>query len=165
MDTIIIPDNDIYKLIQEKKLMPDDFATKLKLRPKRGHQECELDIQGNNEGTYCLILRISLYNTLDFSAILGYKVPKSNQLFRLRRYNGKSHEHTNHIEKEKFYDFHIHQATERYQKIGSDEDSYAEPTDRFIDINQAISCMFSDCGFKLPSSKQTKLFEGSGIWI
>jgi hypothetical protein len=29
----------------------------------------------------------------------------------LRRCNGKSHEHTNIIESDKFYDFHIHTAT------------------------------------------------------
>jgi hypothetical protein len=42
-----------------------------------------------------LVLRQSILNPLDFSIILAYRPPKSNQLFRLQRYNGKSHEHTN----------------------------------------------------------------------
>ena len=55
------------------------------------------------------------------------RVPQSNRVFRLRRYNGKSHEHTNPIEKEIFYDFHIHTATERYQVLeNKKEDTYAE---------------------------------------
>jgi len=55
---------------------------------------------------------------LDFSIILAYCPEASNQLFRLRRYNGKSHEHTNTIEADKFYNYHIHTATERYQELG-----------------------------------------------
>jgi hypothetical protein len=71
-----------------------------------------LDIKGADGGDYRLVLRQSILNPLDFSIILAYRPPKSNQLFRLQRYNGKSHEHTNPIEEETFYNFHIHQATE-----------------------------------------------------
>jgi hypothetical protein len=80
-------------------------------------------------------------------------------IFRLRRYNGKSHEHTNLIEDVSFYEYHIHQATERYQLLGAREDSYAEPTDRFSDFYQAVSCLMEDCGFEIPSGAQRSLFE------
>jgi hypothetical protein len=62
------------------------------------------------------------------------------------------------IEGEKFYNFHVHRATTRYQEIGSNEDSYAEPTDRFSDFNQALSCMLKECGFQNPSELQERLF-------
>ena len=65
-----------------------------------------------------IILRRNHINPLDFSVILAVRVPNSNQLFRLRRYNGNSHEHTNKIENEKLHDFHIHLATKRYQERG-----------------------------------------------
>jgi len=118
-----------------------------------------LDITGENESDFRLIFRQSLLNPLDFSIILAYRPSHSNILFRLRRYNGKSHEHTNIIEGETFYDYHIHQATERYQEIGAREDSYAEQTDRFSEFNQAISCLIMDCGLEIPSGTQRPLFE------
>jgi hypothetical protein len=124
-----------------------------------GHKERELDIKGADGEDYRLILRQSIFNPLDFSIILTYRPPKSNQLFRLQRYNGKSHEHTNPIEGETFYDFHIHQATEKYQEIGAREDTFAKPTDRFADFQQAIACMFKDCGFEMPFDSQGRLFE------
>ena len=96
---------------------------------------------------------------LIFRVILVYRPPTSNLIFRLRRYNGKSHEHTNTLEGNTFYDFHIHQATQRYQDIGGREDAFAEPTDRFADFQQAISCLFNDCAFQLPYDPQGRLFE------
>ena len=152
-------DQEIYHLIQERKPLPADYQTKIQTRPKSGHKERELDIEGGDGGDYRLILRQSTFNPLDFSVILAYRPPKSNQLFRLKRYNGKSHEHTNPIEGETFYGFHIHQATERYQEIGAREDTYAKPTDRFADFQQAITCMLKDCGFEIPLDSQGRLFE------
>ncbi len=154
----ILSDNDIERLVQEKKLLPSDYQSKIQVRPKRGHKERELDIKGEDGNDFRLILRQSLFNPLDFSVIMVYRPPQSNILFRLRRYNGKSHEHTNPIEGGMFYDYHIHQATERYQKIGAREDTYAEPTNRFSDFYQAISCIIDDCGFEIPSGTQRTLF-------
>ena len=156
----ILSDEDIASLTKENKTIPADYRRRIELRLKRGHKERELDVQGANGNEFRIILRQSLFNPLDFSVILTYMPPMSNQLFRLRRYNGKSHEHTNPIEGETFYGFHIHQATERYQQMGAKEDMYAEPTNRFSDFHQAISCMLRDCSFDIPSEPlQMKLFE------
>lgn len=151
-------DADIKALIEEKKTLPGDFRSKIRLRGKRGHKEQELDIQGATEHQFKLVLRQSNYNALDFSIILMFCPTGSNQLFRLRRYNGKSHEHTNAIESVKFYEYHIHTATVRYQELGMREDSYAEPSDRFSDLNTAINCMINDCGFEVPQDLQFRLF-------
>ena len=155
----IFSDQDISNLIRERKPLPDDYRTRIQARPKWGHKERELDIKGVDGGDYRLILRQSISNPLDFSIILAYRPPKSNQFFRLQRYNGKSHEHSNPIEGEIFYDFHVHQATERYQEMGAREDTYAKPTDRFADFQQAITCMLKDCGFEMPLGSQGRLFE------
>lgn len=152
-------DSDIRLLIEEDKSIPKGFDSKIRLHEKRGHKERELDIQGANGHQFRLVLRQSDYNVLDFSIILAFCPAESNQVFRLRRYNGKSHEHTNRIESDKFYDYHIHTATERYQELGMREDSYAEPSDRFSDFNTAIDCMLKDCGFVVPLDPQLKLFE------
>lgn len=156
---IHLSDEEIQELTIEKKQLPADYRTKMQLRPKSGHKERELDLTGERGSEFRLILRQSTINPLDFSIILAYRIPKSNQLFRLRRYNGKSHEHTNMIEEQKFYNFHIHQATYRYQECGSNEDGFAEPTDRFSDFHQAVSCLLKDCGFQFPPEQQPRLFE------
>jgi hypothetical protein len=155
----ILSDQDIQLLVNQKKTLPPDYRAKIQARPKRGHKERELDIKGENGSDFRIILRQSIVNPLDFSIILGYRPPQTSILFRLVRYNGKSHEHTNLIEGSTFYDYHIHKATERYQQIGAREDSYAEPTNRFSDFHQAISCLINDCGFEIPTGTQRSLFE------
>jgi len=156
---VTLTDQEISRLIQERKPLPDDYRARIQVRPKGGHKERELDVEGVDGGEYRIVLRQSAFNPLDFSVILIYRFPNSSQIFRLRRYNGKSHQHSNCIEGGTFYDFHIHQATERYQEIGAREDTYAEPSDRFSDLQQAISCMLKDCGFEVPVDPQGKLFE------
>lgn len=153
-----LSDEDIARLVQERKPLPDDYQSHMRLKPKRGHSERDLDIIGTDGSDFRLILRQSQFNVLDFSVILAYRFPRSNELFRLRRYNGRSHEHTNSIEQQTFYDFHIHLATERYQEIGANEDTYAEPTDRFGDMQGAIECLLGDCGFDVPPQLQERLF-------
>ena len=112
-----------------------------------------LDLSGNE---FRLILRHNSINPLDFSVILAVRVPRTNRLFRLRRYNGKSHEHKNSVEKEIFYDFHIHTATQRYQVLeNKKEDKYAEVTDRYGDFNGALECLLEDAGF--PPDPQLRL--------
>ena len=152
-----LSDQDITRLLAERKPLPEDYQSRLQLRAKSGHKERELDITGDDGSDFQLIIRQSLFNVLDFSVILGYSMPGSNVLFRLRRYNGRSHEHTNRIERNTFYDFHIHAATERYQAAGYEEDHYAESTGRFADLSEAIQCMLQDCAFELPSGTQGSL--------
>jgi len=113
-----LTDQDIARLIQEPKLLPADFRARIETRPKRGHKERELDLRGADGSEFRLILRQSLYNALDFSVILAFCPAESNQIFRLRRYNGKHGEHSNTIEGQTFYDFHIHEATERMPSPG-----------------------------------------------
>jgi hypothetical protein len=156
---IRLTDAEIARLIGEPKILPRDYHQQIQIKPKHGHKERELDIKGDAGSEFRLILRQSEINPLDFSIILAYRPPKSNVLFRLRRYNGKSHEHTNCQESQSFYDFHIHWATERYQGTGVREDTYAEATDRFADFNGAVRCMLGDCAFVIPRDLQSQLFE------
>lgn len=128
------------------------------LRPKRGHNERDLELVGDAGGEFRLILRQNQINPLDFSVILAVRIPKTNRVFRLRRYNGK-HQHTNHLEDQTFNDFHIHMATERYQALGTREDTYAEPTDRYADFHGAFHCLIADANLVVPQDPQGSLFE------
>ena len=158
---IQLTENEIADLLAEQKVLPPNYSDQLQqLRPKRGHSERMLSVTGTEGHTFLIILRQSKFNHLDFSAILGLRLPQSNQIFHLRRYNGKHGEHTNKIEQESFYDFHVHMATERYQDIGMREDAYAEPSDCFTDLAGALQCLLTDCGFELPPDPQGRLFPG-----
>lgn len=159
---VTLTDAEISALTAELKRLPSDYRVRIQPRPKRGHRERELDILGANGGSFRLILRESLFNPLDFSVILAWLPPKSTTAFRLRRYNGKSHEHTNTLEGETFYDFHVHLATERYQQSGLREDAFAEPTTRYQNSMGAVQCLFADCGFEPPASSQAGLFDSEG---
>jgi hypothetical protein len=153
-------DADISVLMTEQKPLPVDYQSRLILTQKRGHKERELELDGLNGNRFVLMLRQNDFNIFDFSVILGVVSKETNAVFRLRRYNGKNHEHTNRIEGDSFYNFHIHTATERYQDLGAKEEHFAEATDRYSDLNGAVSCMFEDCSFKIPPKSQTNLFEG-----
>jgi len=100
----VLTDGEIASLLAEPKPLPPDYRVRVQTKLKRGHRERELDINGTSGGRYRLILRQSAINPLDFSAILAAFPNQSNTLFRLCRYNGKSHEHTNVLETQVFYD-------------------------------------------------------------
>lgn len=145
----VLSDAQIEALIREPKPLPADWAAKLRPRVGRiGNLIRDFDVEGGHGTDFRLIIRQSAINVLDFSVILGYRPGSGPRLFRLRRYNGRSHEHRNRIEGDRFYDFHIHQATERYQALGGDEDAYAMPTDRFADLAGAIGACIEDCSFR-----------------
>jgi len=152
-------DEEINQLIKEPKTLPINFTEVLRLRQKRAHSEQNLDIKGESGRDFRLILRQSKLNPLDFSIILAYCPQDTTQIFRLCRYNGKSHQHTNFIEKDTFFDFHIHTATERYQDLGFNEEGFAETTSRYSDFVTAIKCLLIDCSIDLSRKVQRSFFE------
>jgi hypothetical protein len=157
---IRLTDIEIERLLTERKILPANYRELLQLTPKRGHREQNLNIDGTAGSAFRLILRQSLANPLDFSVILGYRgLPR---LFLLRRYDGKSHFHTNRLERQRFYDFHIHIATQRYQEAGLEEDGFAQPSDSFTDFHSALRCLLTDCHFEWPQDPQGTLFSEFG---
>ena len=151
-------DMEIEAFIAEGKPLPLNRRRRMNLRQKRGHEEGVLDLAGDAGSEFRVILRRNTVNVLDFSIIPALHVPQSTRFFRLRRYNGRSHEHRNIIEGNSFYGFHIHQATERYQEFGTREDAYAEKTDRYGDYDGALRCFMEDMNFDSPADAQPGLF-------
>lgn len=149
-----LTDEDIQQLINEEKILPDDFRDRLELKAKRGHKESQLSVVGEKGSKFRIILRQSSFDAFDFSVILAYQIPKTNIIFRLRRYNGRSHEHTNKLESETFFSFHIHQATLRYQQSGLREDEFAKTTKKYADLHGAIQTLLEECAFILPANAQ-----------
>lgn len=154
----LLSDAEIDALVQETKELDLNHLNKTAYKLKGAHKERAFELVGGDGNRFRIIVRISTINAMAFSVILGWINPATGQIFRLRRFDGKSHQHTNKIEKEHFYDFHVHYATERYQKLGLDEDTYARIDNRFADYHQALNCMFDDCGFIYPTASSRDLF-------
>ncbi len=159
MIPVIYTDSEIATLLQERKVLPFSLGDRaFRMKPKVGHTEGEATLMGDAGNTYRLILRQNARFVLDFSVILPVRVAESGRWFRLRRCNGRSHQHTNRLEGERFVGFHIHEATERYQAVGLNEDGYAEPTNRYGDFEGALTCVQQDAHIELPPGAQTRLF-------
>jgi hypothetical protein len=118
---------------------------------KGRHREPQHQVLGANGSGFRLIVRQSVLDPSDFSVILGYELPTTTAVFRLRRHNGDSHDHPNRIEGTKVRGFHVHLATGRYQIAGFREDGYAEPTNSYADLAGAISCMLAEAHFDPPA--------------
>lgn len=156
---LFFTDNEIQDLFNEKKHLAISLGELFhKMSQKKGHKQAEQFIQRTDGSSFVIKIRVSNENILDFSAILGFIPVNRTKTFLLRRYNGKSHEHRNRLEKEvPFYDYHIHTATERYQREGGNEDHYAETTDRYSSIQGALDCLIEDCNIELPPSTQLNM--------
>jgi len=158
---IKLTDEAIVALIHESKQLPSGYRETLigsKMKKEDIHKRGDLKVIGADGNTFYIKVRISTLNVLNFSVILGYEPKETTSLFLLRRYNGKSHEHTNKIEGHRFRDFHIHYATERYQARGFAEETYAEVTTLYSDLGGALNCFISDCNFLFPSDEPLPLF-------
>lgn len=161
MAHVILTDEQIGELIAERKQIPEGLCPLVRTMPeKNGHKHKDFDVESKSENKFQLRLRQLCANPLDFSVILLYQLPGLHAWFRLRRYNGQhAGPHTNPLEKEKLPGsrFHIHTATERYQRIGLRPDTYAQLDSRFFNLESAIGCLLDDCGFR-PPIEESPLF-------
>ena len=151
----IITDREIDSFLKEKKTLQNPINPAF--RDGRSSQKFEQEVEGENGNIFKIIIRISKFNPSDFSIIFCVKI--GSRLFRLKRYNGDSHEHTNKLEDEKVDGCHIHQATERYQDNGFREEDYAKKTTKYNDWKKALEVMLSENNFQLAVPEgQRRLF-------
>ena len=157
----LLTDQEIATFIGEPKHLTGARRRLPPLRAKRGHGQAAALCHGTDGTEFQVVLRRSQANAFDFSAILAVRPPNSNRWFRLRRYNGRSHQHHNKMEGTRIDGFHIHTATERYQRSGYREDAYAEATDRYADYEGAVRCLVEDASLNVkwdPAEDQLDLF-------
>lgn len=148
----MLSDEEIAKLLAEVKLVPKNWRTKLQPKAKNSafHKERELKVQGAMGNKFILFTRQNVGLANDFTVGIRF-VAESGTHYCLRRYNGNSHKHTNHLERLNgdedhsfFGQFHIHYATERYLRKRKRIDGYAETTDRFSSIESALDLVVAD---------------------
>jgi hypothetical protein len=132
----ILSDAQIAALIAEQKNIPGGLFPIRQMTERSHHKRKNFDVETTAAGNeFVISVRQSSLNANDFSVILGYRIPGSFTVFRLRRYNGNSHQHTNILEKQILEGFHVHTATERYQRLGgAKEDHFAETTERYYGL-------------------------------
>ena len=165
MKDFFLTDIEIQDLINEPKRISESVYSLMRsMKPKRGRNphimgnSCKFPRQ-NGKGEWLLYIRLNSKNHLDFSCGLKFIPERSIPEFTLRRYNGKNHPHTNLLEKGKtFRDFHIHTATEKYQNSKYSEEHYAEPTDRYGELKEALECLFKDCKIEEEIEAQKEMF-------
>lgn len=162
----VLTDQEIEDLIQEPKPLPSNWQTRLRPRPKTRYQydERQLEIASEAGRQFRVIARRNRQNQLDFSIILLFDDADGSE-YRLIRYNGKHpSRHTNRWEKDRSLanaqfepDFHIHRATERYQRDGYEIDGYAEVVSSYGDFGSAMDRFLDGCGFQRDDSPQQRL--------
>lgn len=155
-------DEKFAEWIAETKQLPGNWRTRLKLQLKEGtsFEHRSMDVQGDTGRVFRVMLRRNTLNQNDFSIILVLVTDEGE--YRLTRYNGSSHQHVNHIERQRgspdhtFRDkFHIHIATERYQRRDRRNiEGYAVPTTSFSSFETAFEEFFSTNGFLKPQDEQ-----------
>ena len=147
-----LSDAEIAGLVAEHKVLPPGVslaglqATPPQPTPGQPMQlRASWDLVGVQGHVFRLIVRQSSRDSRDFSVIVGYVGPGESDPFPLRRYDSATHEHKNRIESDQVGGFHIHAATERYQRPGLKPDGYARSTADHEDLPSAPMAACADC--------------------
>ncbi len=120
------------------------------------HRRAEVETFDRAGRRFQIKLRQNLLDSDDYSAILVYVRERASII--LRRHNGPSHTHSNPIEQTAFeFATHRHFATHRYQARRFRAEHYAEPTDDFMDLASALTCMLAECGYE--PGPQTTIYD------
>lgn len=151
----ILTDDEITARSGERKGLPANWAIRLKpnYRPDDPCGRRTFPLTGDYGSKFRIHLRDNRLIVFDFSIILMF-IDHEDQEYTLTRFNGKHpSQHTNKIEKKlglpnAFFRnvFHIHLATERYQREGYPIDGYAEPTDRYGSFDSALRAFVQSNG-------------------
>lgn len=135
---------------------------------KNGHEQVNYKVIATDDSNYQFVLykRQNLRTGMedDFSCGISWIAPNCETL-TLKRYNGASHNHPNHLEKQQLgLTCHIHIATEKYIKANRKAEGFAEAADKYDSIDGALHCLVIDCNIKgiqttQDDVNQTKLFD------
>jgi len=137
----VLDDEEIQRLIDE----PKRATAKPRRREKAGHIEIDCEVVGDSENPYVVWARQNIRLDEDFSAGLRLR-RRGDEDVILRRYNGSSHSHPNHIEDEHLPPVcHVHEATQRYWARRGRADGYARIATSYTDVRGAVRALLSDC--------------------
>lgn len=160
----------------EKNLLKEDFIDKLIAEPKyirsskksqftytteKNHKKASIQLESRYN--FKMNIRQSIRDPLDFSVILLYASSNRNSNYRiLIRYNGDHGWHKNSLEGNIVKKQHIHRMTERYQLSQLREDGYAEETDKYVTLNEAINEFMNDMNISYKGLERVSPIENWG---
>ena len=140
---------------------------KIHAKNKDGHEQYNYKVESvNGDHNFELYTRRNLREGVedDFSCGLSWISP-NGESFTLKRYNGSSHKHKNHLEGNVLDNKpHIHCASEKYIRENRKADGFAEETNRYNSLLGALHCLVTDCNISgletyPDNSNQIKLFK------
>lgn len=141
-----LTENRIFDLIRCPKKVTNPSA---RSREIDGHVQLNYKVVAEDDSGYTfeLYTRQNVRNGMhdDFSCGLRWIAPNGDSL-TLKRYNGSSHNHLNHLTSERLGKVcHIHTASEQYIKANKKPEGYAETTNHYNSLAGALHCLIKDC--------------------
>lgn len=141
-----LTDDKIFNLISCSKRLTNPQA---RTKEKDGHEQINYKVKATDDSGYEFVLykRQNLMPGMedDFSCGLSW-IAANGETLTLKRYNGPSHNHPNHLENERLgYNCHIHIATEKYIKSNRKADGFAKVSKRYKTLEGAFHCLVNDC--------------------
>lgn len=136
----VISDARIDQLITSRKVQPTGLLSRLgKPKVHGAHERAELSLAGINGEAFVIWSRRLLRYPDNWTVGLRW-VDAEGRVYRLLRANGPHPSlHRNVLEGEVFDPcYHVHRATERYQRAGLKIDTYAQPTEEFAGMEMAL---------------------------
>lgn len=145
----ILPDSEAEMIVNCPKEINCDLRSILSIdRMRLDNGQYRRDIELNNpKFKLRMTIRQLAEDPIDFSVILFFESDEG-YTYIIRRYNGDHGIHHNRLSGENIRGPHIHKITEQYQLGGYREDGYAEPTDGYKTINQAVALFVSDMNIR-----------------
>ena len=144
-------DQQIAELINERKVLPDDWRIQL-------NKDSSLYIIGGNSNRFRLITNQNEKYPSDFSVILAVINPKTGATFRIRRYNGMpKRPHNNKIERQKNlrlpYSLCLQSDTKKevMMRILTQKRRTV-----IIILKARLQCLIQDANFELPAQLELK---------
>lgn len=143
MSKPVLSDHEIDRLLSMPKAVTNPRA---RWKEQKGSNQQTFDVQSDDgEHKFKLFVRQNMRLPDNFSCGLRYLHP-SGETVTLTRYNGSDHPHENPLEGGRFDGIcHIHRATQRYMEAGRKSEHFAEPTDRYSNVEGALRALIQDC--------------------
>lgn len=148
---------DLLKILPKylTKPMRHKWITNLKVK------QLSIELYGGDH-LFKIYMRQSVLDEDNFSCGVSLVVNGNNDI-TLARYNGSSHVHVNKCDGRRFdFECHIHMANEESLKASKKIENYAEPTNRYTNLQGAIKCVLSD--FHIVDLTIGQLIEQGGLF-
>lgn len=140
----ILSEEHIRRLLSCTKYLPDgvrrlyDYNA---MKPKNGNYKHSMKLH-SDEGDFTVAIRQLIDDPLAFSVVLMYE--SKGYRYILTRYNGDHGRHYNPMSDDYVEGCHIHRITEECQRSSHKDECFAEATDRYRTLEEAVRVFMQD---------------------